>query len=270
MRQTLNQAADALGVRRQIARGRDQLVQLLTGERRRPVSEQDAAAAARQKVVDHRTRVDNTNLALLLSFGLRRTSNCLDVGANRGLFLRDCVRVAPDGRHLAYEPIPALHGRLTQEFPGVDIRQCALADVDGVTSFVHVLDEDYDGYSGLKEVPYPVDVETEQLTVATQRLDGHLPDGWLPDFVKIDVEGAEGLVIPGGIDTLRRSRPVIAVEHGWGGGEQFGWSDEEFYDVIRNDIGLRIFDMDGGGPLDQAQFIDLLHTGEHWNWVAHD
>ncbi len=87
---------------------------------------------------------------------------------------------------------------------------------------MHVLDEIYDGYSGLQELPYPVEVRTEQLTVVTERLDDHLPGGWLPDFVKIDVEGAEGLVIAGGIDTFRKSRPVTAVEHGCGGGDQFG------------------------------------------------
>jgi FkbM family methyltransferase len=286
MRQKLNHVADSLGARRRIAHYRDLLVRVLTGDKRwgtseRPLDEphlderqqeredQRLAEEAREQVFDHRMRLDNTNLGLLLAFGLRSTSNCLDVGANRGLFLRDCVRVAPEGHHLAYEPIPALHDQLVQEFPGVDIRQRALSDADGATSFVHVLDEIYDGYSGFKEVPYPVEVRTEQITVETERLDDHLPDGWLPDFVKIDVEGAEGLVLAGGIDTLRKARPVVAVEHGWGGGKPFGWSDEQFYEVICNDIGLRLFDMDGGGPFDLTQFLDQLHTGEHWNWIAH-
>jgi hypothetical protein len=33
---------------------------------------------------------------------------------------------------------------------------------------------------------------------------------------------------------------------------------------------LRLFDMDGDGPLDLAHFEDKLATGNHWNWIAHD
>jgi hypothetical protein len=113
-------------------------------------------------------------------------------------------------------------------------------------------------------------VETEVIEVETERLDSHLPEGWLPDFVKIDVEGAEGLAIAGAIDTLRSARPTMVIEHGWGGGKDFGWSDEELFNVICQDIGLRLFSMDGDGPLDLPWFLDLLHTGTHWNWVAHD
>jgi hypothetical protein len=32
-----------------------------------------------------------------------------------------------------------------------------------------------------------------------------------PTFVKLDVEGAEGAVLEGARDTLRRSRPVLAI-----------------------------------------------------------
>ncbi len=32
--------------------------------------------------------------------------------------------------------------------------------------------------------------------------------------------------------------------------------------------GLRIYDMDGGGPYDRAGFIDEAHGGRRWNWIA--
>ena len=35
-------------------------------------------------------------------------SNCIDVGAHRGRFLRTFVRCAPGGQHLAFEPLPDL------------------------------------------------------------------------------------------------------------------------------------------------------------------
>jgi hypothetical protein len=49
--------------------------------------------------------------------------------------------------------------------------------------------------------------------VTTERLDEHLPDGWLQDFVKIDVEGAERLVLEG---AMRTFRPRVSYEHSLG------------------------------------------------------
>jgi hypothetical protein len=111
---------------------------------------------------------------------------------------------------------------------------------------------------------------TERITVTTERLDDHVPDQWLPDFVKIDVEGAEALVIEGALSTLRKAKPVIAFEHGWGGGEEFGASDEDMFKLLCDDVGLRLFDMEGNGPLGMAQFRDELATGDRWNWIAHE
>ena len=69
------------------------------------------------------------------------------------------------------------------------MREAALSDEDGESTFVHVVD--LPEYSGLRERSYPREVMTEAITVRTERLDDHLPDGWLPALVKIDVEGGE-------------------------------------------------------------------------------
>ncbi len=151
----------------------------------------------------------------------------------------------------------------------MDIRPYALSNANGEADFVHVTDPKLDGYSGLKARPYPRQVATEVLRVPTRRLDDDLPAGWLPSFVKIDVEGAEPLVIEGGIETLRSAQPILAFEHGARGSEEFGVSDEDLFKLLTADIGLRVFDTDGRGPLDLPQFKDELGTREHWNWIAH-
>jgi FkbM family methyltransferase len=253
VRQELGGWADRVGARKAVARGRDRLVDLLNGDRSSPVA--------------RRNRKDDFHLKLLLRFGLRARSNCLEVGANQGIFLRDIRRVAPGGHHIAYEPIPGLYEKLTREFPTVEVRQRALSDRDGLTQFVHVLDPGMQGLSGLLDHRTPDSdpggTRTEVFTVATERLDGHVPDGWLPDFVKIDVEGAEQLVLEGAVETLRRAKPVIAFEHGFRAG-----ASEEIYKLLCQDVGLRLFDMDGNGPFDLPGFLDALST--RWNWVAHE
>ena len=63
---------------------------------------------------------DNEHLRLLLAFVLREDANCIDVGANVGEILEEIVRVAPRGRHIAYEPLPDHAADLAKRFPGVD------------------------------------------------------------------------------------------------------------------------------------------------------
>ncbi len=253
LRQRLARAADSVGIRDGVARGRDALVDLLTG--------------GASNSVHRRNHRDDKHLKLLLSFTLGPASNCLDVGANKGVFLSHFARVAPGGHHIAYEPLPHLHDELARRFPEMDIRRAALSDEDGESTFIHVKEEP--AYSGLRLRSYPAAMSTETITVHTERLDDNVPSGWLPSFVKIDVEGAESLVMAGAIDTLRAAQPVLAFEHGWGGGESHGVSDGQMYELVCGDIGLRLFDMDGNGPLDLHQFCEALASGQRWNWVAH-
>src|ERR1035437_8331082 len=55
------------------------------------------------------------------------------------------------------------------------------------------------------------------MDVATCSLDGYLMQrGSVPDFLQIDVEGAELAVLRGAEATLRKARPKILIEiHGW-------------------------------------------------------
>ena len=214
-----------------------------------------------------RNDLDGDLLRRLLAFTLHADSDCIDVGAYHGDVLCDILRVAPRGRHLAYEPLPHLHARLRERFPGVDIRRAALSDRDGETTFVHV--RDLPQYSGLRERTYPRDVEREVITVATERLDDHLPDGCAPAFVKIDVEGAECLVIEGALRTLAEHRPTVVVEHGPGASDHYGSTPAQLHRLLCDGAGLRIFDLDGDGPYSVDRLEESYASGARWNYVAH-
>ena len=201
-----------------------------------------------------------------MSFTLLEDSNCIDVGAHTGDILRDFVRLAPKGIHMAFEPLPHLASELERQFPGVDVSSNALAAEAGMAQFVFV--KSSPAYSGLKVRSYPNPHETlETIEVQTVRLDDVIPSGYVPHFIKVDVEGGELGVFQGAVQTLRRHRPIVWFEHGIGGADWYGTTSEDVYDLLVADVQLRIFDADGNGPLSKGDFCGLFDK-PIWNFLA--
>lgn len=210
---------------------------------------------------DHR---DNEALRLLLTFTLRPDSCCVDVGAHRGGVLQDIVRLAPAGRHVAFEPLPALAAELAASFPSVDVHNAAVGATGGEVTFAHVVSDPM--LSSISDRGHS-DAELEHITVKLEALDETLPEDLAPALIKVDVEGAELGVFQGATETLRRHRPLVAFEHGIGGADQFGTTPRDVHDLLAGELGYRIFDMDGTGPYDAAAF-DAVFTQPIWNFVA--
>jgi hypothetical protein len=175
----------------------------------------------RQALDDHATRV-------VLATVLRADSNAIDVGANEGAVLESIVRLAPNGRHIAYEPIPELQRRRS--------------DVDTSPD-------------GVREI-----------SVATERLDDVLEEGYAPALIKIDVEGAELGVLRGAVETLHRHRPFVLFEHGVGGADLYDARPGELFDLLAS-CRLRIFDLEGTGPYTREQF-EATFVEPIWNFLA--
>lgn len=214
-----------------------------------------------------RDALDRHAMRVLIAGLLQPDSDAIDVGAHTGAILREIVRVAPRGRHIAYEPLPGCFEQLRAEFPAVDVRNAALSDENGTTSFIHV--EAAPEYSGMRERTYPgyEDSPRRVLTVTTQRLDDALGEEVRPSLIKIDVEGAELLVLRGAVETLRRYRPVVIFEHGIGAAERYGSSPEDVHDLLCAELGMRIFDLDAEGPYSRQQFVEIF-PAPIWNFVA--
>jgi FkbM family methyltransferase len=216
--------------------------------------------------LERRELRDEHALQVVLATALRPNSNGVDVGANEGAVLESIVRLAPDGRHIAFEPIPGLNEQLAQRFPNVDVRRAALSNTTGTTTFSHVTGAP--AYSGLRErkdLP-PGASDVQRIEVSTERLDDVLADGPPPTLIKIDVEGAELSVMQGGIETLQRHRPFVLFEHGAGGADVYGTHPREVFDLLAG-VGLRIFDLDGNGPYSRGLFEDTF-TEPIWNFLA--
>jgi hypothetical protein len=85
---------------------------------------------------ERQNRSDDEHLAIILASILRADSNCIDVGANVGAVTDRICDLAPEGRHMAIEPLPELAARLGQRHPEVDVHCCALSDASGTRTFV--------------------------------------------------------------------------------------------------------------------------------------
>src|SRR5262245_33343130 len=132
---------------------------------------------------------------------MRRDSHCIDVGAHIGATLSTLVRLAPQGRHLAFEPLPEKARWLARKFPEVDVRALALSDRPGAVDFAEDLRQP--GFSGVT-VAGDRGQRTRLHRVDADTLDRVVPAGYAPDFVKLDVEGFELAVLRGGRATLER------------------------------------------------------------------
>jgi FkbM family methyltransferase len=210
---------------------------------------------------------DRHAMSVLLAATLSRDAHTVDVGAHSGTVLREIVRCAPAGRHIAYEPIPELAAQLRTEFPAVTVRNAALSDENGQASFVHV--DSAPEFSGLRERDYHgfADVAKHHITVRTERLDDSLPEAFAPAFIKIDVEGAELLVLRGARETIRRWRPTLVFEHGIGAADHYGTGPADVYDLLVDELDMRIFDLDGAGPYTRRTFEDIF-AEPLWNFLA--
>jgi FkbM family methyltransferase len=209
---------------------------------------------------------DTELLVALIERVLEPDSNCLDVGAHAGSVLAEMVRLAPRGRHVAWEPLPDFAQDLRRRFPDVEVRQAALSDTPGEREFAHVVSDP--GWSGFVARPAPGGDTVETLTVRAERLDDVLPDGVRPTFVKIDVEGAEEQMLRGAIETLRRHRPVIAFEHGVGSADHYGTTPEAVHRLLAGELGYEIKGLDGDGPYDEARFREIFAARERVNFAA--
>ena len=203
---------------------------------------------------------------------LRADSNGIDVGAFEGGMLRHLLRFAPRGRHLAFEPIRERAETIAMRFPAATVHPVALGDTPGETIFHHVLA--HPALSGLRRrSDLAADEAVSEVRVGVETLDRLVPADHPVSFVKIDVEGGELGVFRGGVETLRRTKPVVVFECGLGSADAYGVEPEEVYDAVTGAVGLKISLLEawlaGSGALSREEFADQYRGRKNFYFVAH-
>lgn len=135
-----------------------------------------------------------------------------DIGAHVGFYTLLAAELAgPEGKVFAFEPVPnniyflKRHIQLNK-LTNVDVIEAAVADFTGTTSFLVSLS----GLEGSLSAQGTLEVNTVEIDDLVER-GIILP----PDYIKIDVEGAELKVLSGANKTLRKYRPVLFLStHG--------------------------------------------------------
>jgi FkbM family methyltransferase len=189
---------------------------------------------------------------------------CLDIGANLGeVALHMALRAGPSGRVLAFEPIPPVRARLERHVArnglgGVlSVESVALSSGEGrVTMSFATETQRNQGQGSI------VRVENEdtllRVEVATQSLDSLVASRALPrvDLIKIDVQGAEPLVIAGARETLARFAPDLFMEVS-PDDLHFSGTDSRALCASVEQLGYSLFELTGRGSLRPIRASDV-------------
>ncbi|MHB1095830.1 MAG: FkbM family methyltransferase [Gemmatimonadaceae bacterium] len=200
---------------------------------------------------------------------LDRASVVLDVGASVGAWTVPLARwLAPEGRLYAFEPVPANRTRLERtvednRLTNVVVSPLALGDGRGQVD-MWLRSSVTGAETGTAAI---VTAGGGHLTVDMQPLDEWADNASLHrlDFIKLDVEGAELMVLEGAHRMVARFRPLILAEfesywmstHGWAADDVRGWATAHAYRLLRWDHRARTF-----LPSDQTGGEDTLLVPE--------
>jgi FkbM family methyltransferase len=209
------------------------------------------------------SRDDDALRALIRS--LPDDADCVDVGANMGHILDAMVTGCPNGKHIAFEPVPRLANDLRRRYPAVDVRQQAVADAPGRVAFTVVPGRlTRSGISATLDLS--VDAAVEEIEAEVTTLDAALAPDYRPTLVKIDVEGGELEVLQGARRVLAEQRPILALEH------QYGRTPApertlKIHDLL-DGLGYDLRTI-GGATLDRQRFAELVAARAEWNFLGY-
>jgi FkbM family methyltransferase len=162
-----------------------------------------------------------------------------DVGAHHGFYtLLASAKVGQKELVIAFEPSPHELQRLLRHLrlnrcSNVYVESIALADFIGIAEFYVGLGS-HNALNSLQNPPKGIPYR--RIVVPVTTLDRYISQRMINnvDLIKIDVEGAELLVLKGAKNLLQKlPRPIIVCEFIDDWMERFGYKGKEFYEFLR-------------------------------------
>ncbi|MDQ3016383.1 MAG: FkbM family methyltransferase [Bacteroidota bacterium] len=218
-------------------------------------------------------RYDRQTNAILKNV-LKPDSICVDVGAYHGEILRLMMSYAPNGTHIAFEPVPEEYILLRDNFNNkATVYPYALGNTNTETTFNHVVSNPT--YSGLQQRQYKQEEIINQIIVQVRRMDDIIPPATPVHLIKIDVEGGEYDVFLGAKRLLEQWHPYLIFEHGIGGADKYGVNPTDVYNMLVGQLGYTITLMSDFLKDDHAlgftpeEFEDQFWKGKNCYFLAY-
>lgn len=203
---------------------------------------------------------------------LQPDSNCIDVGCHKGELLEWMLKLSPKGKHFAFEPIPELRSKLEAKFKDVDVEifGYALSNESGNAEFQLV--KNAPAYSGLKRRTYAVkEPEIEVIQIEKKLLDEVIPASAKISLIKVDVEGAEYLVLQGAKELIRSCRPAILFEFGIGAADYYDVHPQQVFELME-ELKMDIFTLNdflqGNAPLSAIELGIHFRENTEYYFIA--
>ena len=194
-----------------------------------------------------------------------------DIGGNFG-WMSLKIAASRNASIFTFEPIPRTFGYLSQNVAlnGIDtIRPFNFGFSDEEKDLTFYYYPEGSGNASSANLSEMNDVRT--VTCKVRRMDDFVREqGVTVDFIKCDVEGAELFVFRGGLETIRRDKPIIFAELLRKWAVKFNYHPDEVVRLLA-DMGYRCFIV-GGDKLVEIPGIDdqmqetnffFLHTEKH-------
>lgn len=204
-----------------------------------------------------------------------------DIGANVGYYSVSWARnLAVNGQVHSFEPVPTTYSRLVRNIALNELEErvvannCGLGD-QAATLKMYVPRFSGSGAASLKDLHQ--DEGSVEVEVPVDTLDGYFAANKLDSFdlAKIDVEGAELLVVKGGADTIRMHKPLLFLELLRKWSKPFGYHPNDLIALLREwGYGCYAFTNGALAPFDlmtdetaQTNFF-FAHPDRHGAWLA--
>lgn len=188
------------------------------------------------------------------------SSNCVFyyIGAEKGLYTSLALEFCKEVH--SFEPLPEFFEVLKNRFlkySNVYLNNLALADKTGKVMFCKA------PTTFIEDVKKFYKKRSEEIEVSTITLDEYILEYQKPNFIKMDVEGAEHLILKGGKNFFKENSPIIAMEV---------LSDEFLANSLKSlnllkEFGFKPFRISLDGEINEIKYEDFLHSRGVCNYI---